>query len=413
MRRVAITGVGIISSIGSSAKVFFDNLMAGKSGVRKITASFADRLSAKIAAEVDFDPSVYFSKKQIGLLDRTSQFALAAASQAWKDSAIELNDRTALFSAGVALGTGMGGASTLDETYVQLYQKNADRLKPFTVLMAMSNAPASHISMEYGLKGPCLSYTIACASSAIAIGEAYRMIKNGYADVMIAGGAEALLTYGVIKAWESLGILAKEDGENPAFSCKPFSKDRTGLVLGEGAAVFVLEELDRALTRSARIYGEIAGYASTADGEHITKPSVDGEVFAMTSALADAAMPSGDIDYINAHGTATQLNDEVETEAIKKVFGQRAYKIPVSSTKSMHGHMMGATGAAEFLASVLAIKNQAVPPTANLFVNDPALDLDYVPLKGRTGVNVRAAMSNSFAFGGSNAVLIAKDYERK
>lgn len=412
MRKVAITGVGIISSIGSNAKGFFNNLMAGKSGVRRSTAPFAERLSAKIAAEVDFDPSVYFSKKQIGVLDRASQLALAAASQAWKDAAMEMSGSEKL-RAGVAIGTSMGGAATLDETYVQLYQKNADRVKPFTVLMAMSNAPASHISMEYGLRGPCLSYSIACASSTVAVGEAYRVIKNGYADVMIAGGAEALLTYGVIKAWEALGILAKEDSENPAFSCKPFSKDRTGLVLGEGAAIFMLEEAELAAKRGAVIYGEIAGYASTADGEHITKPSVDGEVFAMTSALADAAMPSGDIDYINAHGTATQLNDEVETQAIKKVFGQRAYKIPVSSTKSMHGHMMGATGAAEFLASVLALKNQAVPPTANLFVNDPALDLDYVPLKGRAGIKVRSVMSNSFAFGGSNAVLIAKDYERK
>lgn len=412
MNRVAITGVGIISSIGNSAEVFFNNLMAGKSGVRRITAPFSDRLSAKVAAEVDFDPSVYFSKKQLGLLDKTGQFALAAAADAWKDSGIALTDEEKLRS-GIALGTGMGGAATLDETYVQLYKKNADRVKPFTVLMAMSNAPASHISMEYGLKGPCLSYTIACASSAIAIGEAYRMIKNGYADVMIAGGAEALLTYGVIKAWESLGILAEEDAENPAFSCKPFSRDRTGLVLGEGAAIFVLEEAERAAMRGITIYGEIAGYASTADACHITKPSADGEAFAMESALNDAAMSSKDIDYINAHGTATQLNDEVETQAIKKVFGQRAYKIPVSSTKSMHGHMMGATGATEFLASVLAIKNQAVPPTANLFVNDPALDLDYVPLKGKTGVKVRSVMSNSFAFGGSNAVLIAKDYERK
>lgn len=410
MRRVVITGMGVISPIGNNQMDFFNNLMAGNSGIRKISSNLLNQLSVKIAAEVDFEPSAHFQKKQLGFLDRTSQFALAAASQAWKDSGISLSDSEKLRS-GVAIGASMGGACTIEETYAQLYQKNIGRLKPFTVLMAMSNASASHISIEYGLKGPCLSFTVACSSSSVAIGEAYRMIKDGYTDVMVAGGAEALLTYGVMKAWESLGILAVEDKDNPSASCKPFSKNRSGFVLGEGAAIFVVEELNRAIKRNARIYGEMAGYSSTADTYHITKPSLEGQAHTISSALESASMIPDDIDYINAHGTATELNDIVETKAIKKVFGDKAYSIPVSSTKSMHGHMMGATGAVELLASVLAIKNQSIPPTANLLLKDPECDLDYVPIKGRTGVKVRAVMSNSFAFGGTNAVLIVRNYE--
>ncbi|MBI3354901.1 MAG: beta-ketoacyl-[acyl-carrier-protein] synthase family protein [Nitrospirae bacterium] len=410
MRRVVITGMGVISPIGNNQMDFFNNLMAGNSGIRKISSNLLNQLSVKIAAEVDFEPSTFFQKKQLGFLDRTSQFALAAASQAWKDSGISLSDSEKLRS-GVAIGASMGGACTIEETYAQLYQKNIGRLKPFTVLMAMSNASASHISIEYGLKGPCLSFTVACSSSSVAIGEAYRMIKDGYTDVMVAGGAEALLTYGVMKAWESLGILAVEDKDNPSASCKPFSKNRTGFVLGEGAAIFVMEELNRAIKRNARIYGEMAGYSSTADTYHITKPSLEGQAHTISSALESASMIPDDIDYINAHGTATELNDIVETKAIKKVFGDKAYSIPVSSTKSMHGHMMGATGAVELLASVLAIKNQSIPPTANLLLKDPECDLDYVPIKGRTGVKVRAVMSNSFAFGGTNAILIVRNYE--
>lgn len=410
MRRVVITGMGVISPIGNNQIDFFNNLMAGNSGIRKISSNFLNQLSVKIAAEVDFEPSAFFQKKQLSFLDRTSQFALAAASQAWKDSGISLSDSEKLRS-GVAIGTSMGGACTIEETYAQLYQKNIGRVKPFTVLMAMSNASASHISIEYGLKGPCLSFTVACSSSSVAIGEAYRMIKDGYTDVMVAGGAEALLTYGVMKAWESLGILAVEDKDNPSASCKPFSKDRSGFVLGEGAAIFVMEELNRAIKRNARIYGEMAGYSSTADTYHITKPSLEGQAHTISSSLESASMIPNDIDYINAHGTATELNDIIETKAIKKVFGDKAYSIPVSSTKSMHGHMMGATGAVELLASVLAIKNQSIPPTANLLLNDPECDLDYVPIKGRTGVKVRAVMSNSFAFGGTNAILIVRNYE--
>jgi 3-oxoacyl-[acyl-carrier-protein] synthase II len=273
--------------------------------------------------------------------------------------------------------------------------------------MIMNNASAAHISIEYGLSGPCLTLSTACASSANAIGEAFRQVRDGYVDVMLAGGAEAFLTYGGFRSWESLRVLAAEDPEDPSKSCKPFSKNRTGLVPGEGAAMVVLEEMERAIRRGAPIYAELIGYGSTSDAGHITRPSLEGQARAMAEALKEAGLLPEDIDYINAHGTATEWNDLVETQAIKKVFGDYACKVPVSSTKSMHGHTMGAAGAIEFIVSLLTIKNQAVPPTINLDQPDPECDLDYVPNIGRKGVTVNTVMSNAFAFGGSNAALIA------
>jgi 3-oxoacyl-[acyl-carrier-protein] synthase II len=271
----------------------------------------------------------------------------------------------------------------------------------------MNNASASHISIEYGLSGPCLTLSTACASSANAIGEAFRQVRDGYVDVMLAGGAEAFLTYGGFRSWEALRVLAVEDPEDPSRSCKPFSKNRTGLVMGEGAGMVVLEEMERAVRRGAPIYAELIGYGSTSDAGHITRPSFEGQARAMAEALKDAGLLPEDIGYINAHGTATEWNDLSETQAIKKVFGDHARKVPVSSTKSMHGHTMGAAGATEFIVSLLVIKNQAVPPTINLDQPDPECDLDYVPNIGRRGVIVNAVMSNAFAFGGANAALIS------
>jgi 3-oxoacyl-[acyl-carrier-protein] synthase II len=302
----------------------------------------------------------------------------------------------------------MGGAATTEGGYVALYRENADRLQPYTVLMAMNNAAASWVALEHGLEGPSLTFSTACSSSAVAIGEAARQISCGEADIMLAGGTEAPLTYGTMKAWESLRTLAVEDADDASTSCRPFSKDRTGFVLGEGAAILVLEEKDRALRRGAAIYGELIGYSLSTDSSHMTRPSAEGQIRAMRSALEDAAISPDAIDYINAHGTATVQNDAVETAAIKQVFGSRAYHVPVSSTKSMHGHLLGAAGAVEFLIAVLALKYQAVPPTANLRIPDPTCDLDYVPNEGRTAVNIRTVMSNSFAFGGTSAVLIAR-----
>ena len=405
-RRVVVTGLGIISPCGNNIDDFSFNLMAGKSGVRRISSAYSSLLSVKIAAEVDFNPLDYFLKKQVSSMDRVNQFALAAASQAWKDSKLSL-DAKEKERAGVYIGCGMGGGTTIEDLYDQLFKQNADRVKSLTVLMIMNNASAAHISIEYGLSGPCLTLSTACASSANAIGEAFRQVRDGYVDVMLAGGVEAFLTYGGFRSWESLRVLAVEDPDDPSKSCKPFSKNRTGIVLGEGAAMVVLEEMERAVRRGALIYAELIGYGSTSDAGHITRPSLEGQARAMAEALQEADLLPEDIDYINAHGTATQWNDLVETQAIKKVFGDHACKAPVSSTKSMHGHTMGAAGAIEFIAALLAIRNQAIPPTINLDQPDPECDLDYVPNIGRTGVIVNAVMSNAFAFGGANAALIA------
>ncbi len=409
-RRVAVTGLGIISPCGNNIDDFSFNLMAGKSGVRRISSAYSSLLSVKIAAEIDFNPLDFFTKKQVSGMDRVNQFALAAASQAWKDSELSL-DAKEKERAGVYIGCAMGGGNTIEDLYDQLFKHNAYRVKPLTVLMVMNNASASHISIEYGLSGPCLTLSNACASSANAIGESFRQVRDGYVDVMLAGGAEAFLTYGGFRSWESLRVLAVEDPEDPSKSCKPFSKNRTGLVLGEGAAVVVLEEMERAVRRGAPIYAELMGYGSTSDAGHIARPSREGQARTISEALKEAGLLPEDIDYINAHGTATQWNDLLETQAIKKVFGDYACGVPVSSTKSMHGHTMGAAGAIEFIVSLLAIKNQAVPPTINLDQSDPECDLDYVPNVGRKGVKVNTVMSNSFAFGGTNAVLIARKVE--
>lgn len=406
MRRVAVTGLGVISPCGNTPEALFGNLMAGRSGVRRISAPYSDRLTRKIAAEAEFRTSDYFTSR-MSAYDRTGLMALASAMQAWKDAGLELSDEEKSRT-GVYMGTGMGGAQSIDENCQHLYAENKDRINPLTIVKVMSNAPAAHISIHYGLKGPCLTYCTACSSSSVSLGEAFRQIKYGFSDVILAGGTECLITFGSFKSWESLGVLAIEDPEDPSASSKPFSKDRSGFVIGEGAAVIVLEEMERAQKRGARIYAELAGYGTTADAHHITAPTVEGQSSAMLLALSEAGLGTGNIDYINAHGTATAANDVVETQAIKKVFGDRAYKIPVSSTKSMHGHLIGAAGALEFLISVLAIRNNAVPPTANLRNPDPECDLDYVPNIGRDGLNINTVMSNSFAFGGTNAVLVAK-----
>jgi 3-oxoacyl-[acyl-carrier-protein] synthase II len=409
-RRVVVTGLGIISPIGKNSAEFFANLMAGHSGIRRLQTDFADKLSVRIAATVqDYDAADYFSRIKLSGIERFAQFAMIAAEQAMKDAKLELtaNERP---RAGVSMGTCMGGASTLEEGYVEIFQRDNPRVKPLSVLLAMNNAAASHISIAYHLQGPNLTYSTACSSSAVAVGEAYRQIKDGYTDIMLAGGSEAMLTHGAMKAWEALRTLALEDAQDPAASCKPFSKDRSGLVLGEGAAVLVLEDAEHATRRGARIYAEIAGYDSSSDASHITKPDAAGQTRAILNALRDARMLPRDIHYINAHGTATLAGDIEETKAIKQAFGDHAYRVPVSSTKSMHGHLMGATGAVEFMAAISALHHGAIPPTINLHQPDPDCDLDYVPNEGRQNIVLNAVMSNSFAFGGSNAVLIARRF---
>ena len=407
LRRVAVTGLGVVSPVGTGCQQFFDTLLAGKSGIRRLSAEFCDQLSAKIGGEVDFDPARHFAKQKLSLLDRFSQFALVAAKQAIDDSGLVLDERLQERT-GVFLGTGMGGAHTLEAGYEDLFLQKKDRLPPYTVLRGMNNAPAAHVSIDFGLRGPVYTYSTACSSSAIAIGEACRAIRHGYADAAVAGGAESLLTLGILRAWEALRTLALEDAGDPAASCRPFSKDRTGLILGEGAGMVVLEDMEGAVRRGARIHAELAGYGAASDAAHIAKPDIGGQVRAMQLALADAGIGPEGVDYINAHGTATVAGDVIETAAIKRVFGAHAHKLAVSSTKSMHGHLMGAAGGVEFVATVLALVRQSLPPTAHLRIRDPECDLDYVANTARDGISVRAAMSNSFAFGGSNAVLIAR-----
>jgi 3-oxoacyl-[acyl-carrier-protein] synthase II len=334
-----------------------------------------------------------------------SQFALVATKDALAQSGGAL-DGIDPARAGVFIGTGSGGGASADEGYWTLYGERSDRLHPFSVLQAMSNAPAAWIGLEHKITGPNLTFSTACSSSAVAIGEAARRIRHGEADVMLAGGTEAPLNFGSLKAWEAMRTLAAADPEDPGASCKPFAKDRNGLVLGEGAAMLVLESRDYALARGACVHAEIAGYGLATDAGHLTRPSVEGQAAAMKAALADAGLGPDDIDYINAHGTGTQANDAVETAAIKAVFGERARAIPVSSTKSMHGHLLGAAGAVELAAAILALGQGVVPPTINLRRPDPECDLDYVS-DGARSIPLRAVLSSSFAFGGTNAVLVA------
>lgn len=405
LRRVAITGLGAITPLGNSTECFFAALMKGKSGIAGLQADFAAQLEHPVVAQCQFDPDQYFDRSRVAKLDRVSQFTLVAARQAVSDAGLELtnSDKSGM---GVCLGTSMAGSCTIDASYNRLYKEKTQRLEPFTVLMAMSNAAASQIALEFGLQGPNLTYSTACASSAVAIGEAARKIRYGEARVMLAGGAEASLTFGTLKAWQALRILAKEDSNDVSTSCKPFADDRTGLVLGEGAAMLVLEDWQHAKARGARIYAELAGYGLSNDSGHIIQPSADRQAAAMQAALDDAGLPATAISYINAHGTATRLNDVTETQAIKQVFADSAGTIPISSTKSMHGHLLGATAAVELIASVKALQHGCIPPTANLLNPDPELELDYVANVGRHGVSLEHVMSNSFAFGGTSGVLV-------
>jgi beta-ketoacyl-acyl-carrier-protein synthase II len=406
MRRVAVTGMGVVSPLGTGCAEFFAGLAQGRSAIRRLDAPFCGRLEAPIAAPAAFDGAAHFAAPRLRMLDRVSQFALHAAGQAVTDAGMAFDERLRLRS-GVFIGTGMGGSETADDGYRTLYGEASDRIKPFSVLMAMNNAAASWIGIEYGIAGPNMTYSTACSSSAVAIGEAWRRIAAGELDAALAGGSEAPLTLGTLKAWEALRTLAMEDRDDPSASCKPFSRNRSGLVLGEGAAVVLLEDWEHALRRGARIHAELVGYGLCTDAAHITRPSAEGQARAMRLALESAALPASEVDYINAHGTATQANDAVETAAIRQVFGRHADALAVSSTKSMHGHLLGAAGALEFVASVMAMAEGVIPPTQHLLEPDPECDLDYVPLQARPGAKLRYAMSNSFAFGGTNAVLLA------
>jgi 3-oxoacyl-(acyl-carrier-protein) synthase len=405
MRRVAVSGIGVVSPLGNSAGELFANALAGRSGIRQLDAPLASRLNSALAASVRFDEEAHFEPAQLRMLDRFSLFALSAAKQAVSDSQGALlgmePDR-----AGVFVGTGMGGSATMDSGYRTLYGEGSDRIKPFTVLMGMHNAAAAWIGIEHGLRGPNMTYSSACSSSAMAIGEAWLRVASGQLELAVAGGAEAPLSLGSLKAWEALHTVATPDADEPWASCRPFSKNRSGMVLGEGAAMLVIEPLERAKARGATIRGEILGYGTTNDASHITRPSVAGQAAAMRAALQSAALDPTVVDGINAHGTGTASNDRAETAAIKELFGDRSKRIPISATKAIHGHLLGAAGAMECVLSLLAMQQAVALPTMHLQVPDPDCDLDYVPNAAREGVAVRTMLSNSFAFGGANAVLV-------
>ncbi|MEO7053233.1 MAG: beta-ketoacyl-[acyl-carrier-protein] synthase family protein, partial [Rhodanobacter sp.] len=401
-RRVVITGMGAISPLGIGAETLWQGLREGRSGIGPLRHPDAERLKLKIAAQVpaNFDPAANIDARILPLLDRTSIFALHAAREAVGHSGIDFSQGELGLRTAVIIGTGIGGETTHDEQSRRLYAENAQRTHPLSIVRLMTNASASHISIAYGLRGPTFAVASACASAHHAIIQAAQMIRFGLADAAVTGGTEACITFGAMRAWEAMRVLADD-------TCRPFSANRRGLVLGEGAAIFVLESLQHAQARGAVILAELAGSGMTADATDIVMPSAEGCARAMDQALADAELAPQDIDYINAHGTGTQANDVTETRAIHLAFGAHADRLAVSSTKSMHGHALGASGALELVAVIGALRDGVVPPTANLDQPDPACDLDYVPNTARE-MPVRAALSNSFAFGGLNAVLALK-----
>jgi beta-ketoacyl-acyl-carrier-protein synthase II len=409
VRRVVITGIGVFASTGKNADSFHESLVQGRSAIRRIQQFDPSALSVQIAAEIpDYDPLTYFPAKRLDLLDRFSQFALLAAKEAMDSSGLQLKDEERP-RFGVATGTGMGGAQTFELGYYKLFAEHATRLHPFTIPKIMHNAATSQICMDFGAQGPSITTATACSSSGHAIGEAFHLIKFGLADAMLTGGTEAPITFGMIRSWESVRVLATGNGD-PSKACRPFSLDRDGLVMGEGSAMFLFEELEHAKNRGAKIYGEISGFGLSSDASHITQPSIDGPARAVRMALTEAGVNPEEVDYINAHGTGTRVNDVTETNVIKAVFGEHARKLAISSSKSMHGHVMGATGAVEMAATIQAIERGVIPPTANYTQPDPECDLDYVPNQAREKA-VRVAVSNSFAFGGLNAVLLVRKYE--
>jgi nodulation protein E len=400
--RVVITGIGVISAIGLTRDAFWRSLVDGRCGIRTVNSPDFEQLRFKHAADVEgFVPEDHLSAKELTLMDRFAQFAVVAAREAMAQSGLELTPAMREDGA-IITGSCIGGRSAEEVGYRELYIHGRNRVHPLTIPLGMSNAGTSHISMQLGIQGPSYTISTACASSGHAIGQAFHMVRSGTAPVAIAGGCEAPLYFGNLKAWEAMRVISKD-------TCRPFSADRSGLVLGEGAAMLVLEPLDAALARGARPIAEIIGFGMSADACHITQPSAEGPARAMRMALRDAGLAPEQIGYINAHGTATEVNDRTETAAIRLVFGAHADKLAVSSTKSMHAHTLGAAGAIEAAASALTLANGIIPPTVNYSRPDPVCDLDFVPNTARAQ-QVEACLSNSFAFGGLNAVLALRKF---
>lgn len=403
VQRVVVTGLGAVSPLGHTVGSYWDNLKRGKSGLGPVTLTPAnDELTQKVAAEVkDFDPLKYFAERQLSTLDRVSQFAIVAAREAIAQSGLTFDMPLSLRTATI-VGVGVGGQTTHDDSFRRVYVDKRTRVFPLTIPKLMVNAPASQVSMDCGLRGPAFAVASACASATHAIGLAFQMVRGGMVDCAVTGGAEACITFGTLRGWEAMRVMSPD-------VCRPFSKGRLGLVLGEGAAMMVLEPLERAQERGANILGEIVGFGMSADAADLTAPDLGGMVRALRAALDDAKLAPADIQYVNAHGTGTAANDETETKALHQAFGPHAQKLAISSTKSMVGHALGAAGALEMVATLLAVRDGIVPPTIGYLELDPACDLDYVPNEARA-LPIDAAVSNSFAFGGLNAVLAVKKF---
>lgn len=415
MRSVLVTGLGMITPLGADCATSFEAAVQARSAIRRappeLSAGLPDLLMAPAAAE----PQALLDSSYGGA-DRAAQFALVAAQEAMADAGITEPPADAE-RFGVYVGVGFGGAHTLDAMYARYYaalsgdernRRRAAVVHPLSVPRMMANAPAALISLRYALRGMSNTYSVACASSAIAAGEALRAIQHGYLDAAVVIGTEAMLTPGSMVAWNALRVMAQADAVDPSASCRPFDRERSGFVLGEGAAALVLEHRARAERRGAGVHAELAGYGCSSDASHLTAPAVAGQAAAMRQALAHAGLAPEEIQYLNAHGTATDAGDVVESQAIAEVFGAASVRLAVSSTKAVHGHLIGAAGALELALAIMALENGTIPPTAHLDHPDPRCPLDYVPLQARHGCRIDAVMSNSFAFGGSNASLIAR-----
>jgi nodulation protein E len=400
VHRVVVTGTGVVSAFGAGTDAFWRGLVAGTSAIRPLQGTYLAPIRFNNGAEYrDYVPEEHFEAKEIGFMERFTQFAVLAAREAIANAGIEWTPQLRE-AAAVITGSCLGGRPVEETGYWELFHNGKNRVHPLTIPLSMANAGASHICMQFGIEGPAYTISTACASATHAIGQAFWMVRSGAAPVAITGGSEAPFFLGGLKAWEAMRVISKD-------TCRPFSAERSGMVLGEGAAMLVLETLDSALARGARPLAEIVGFGMSADASHITQPIATGAVRAMRGALRDAGLAPEQIGYVNAHGTATEANDRIETAAIRCTFGSHADRLAVSSTKSMHGHALGAAGALEAVASILSLRCRMLPPTANFLTPDPACDLDVIPNHARPA-QVEACLSNSFAFGGLNAVLAFK-----
>lgn len=409
-KRVVVTGLGAVTPIGNDVETAWSNAIAGVSGIGPLTRLNADEYPAKVAAQLkDFEVENYFDKKEARKMDRFTQYAVAASLMAVKDAQLEITEEIAP-RVGVWIGSGIGGMETFEQQYEIFKEKGYRRVSPFFVPMLIPDMATGQVSIALGAKGMNSCTVTACATGTNSIGDAFKVIQRGDADVMVTGGTEAPITKMSVAGFCANKALSTNP--DPETACRPFDQNRDGFIIGEGAGILVLEELEHALARGAKIYAEIVGYGATGDAHHITAPAPGGEggVRAMRQAINDAGMQPSDIDYINAHGTSTEYNDKYETMAIKEVFGEHAYKVAISSTKSMTGHLLGAAGGVEAIFSIKAIENGIIPPTINYETPDPECDLDYVPNKARKQ-EVKAVLSNSLGFGGHNATIILKKYE--